>query len=332
MPHFINQKCGPLVMRTVDILKTWLRSLLESRGAYLSAALTSLRRSRTHRTSPRSKANAGMSPIVIPYPAIDPVAFSIGPLSVKWYGLAYVAGLLLGWRYIHRLLSTPRLWPAGKAPFAAQLTDDLFVWVALGVVIGGRLGHVLFYEPGLYLGDPIQILLLHKGGMAFHGGMLGTIVAMYLFARRHGLTPAAVMDPVSAAVPIGLFFGRAANFINAEVVGRETSLPWGIVFPGYGPNPRHPSQLYEALLEGLVLFLILAWLIYRKDGLKRPGLIGGVFLLGYGAFRLLCEAYKIDEYQVFGSIPLTTGAIYCIPMIVAGLYFVLAARKDVAAA
>lgn len=269
-----------------------------------------------------------MLPIVIPFPAIDPVAFSIGPISVKWYGLAYAAGLLLGWWYIRRLLRTPRLWPGAQPPFKPEVTDDLFVWVALGVVVGGRLGHVLFYEPSLYLSDPIQILMVHKGGMAFHGGMLGTIIAMYLFARRHGLRPSSVMDPVSAAVPIGLFFGRVANFINAEVVGRETSLPWGIVFPGYGPEPRHPSQLYEALLEGLVMFLILAWLVYRRDGLKKRGLVGGAFLLGYGAFRLICESYKLDEYQVFGSIPLTTGAIYCIPMIAVGLYFILTAKEE----
>ncbi|HEX4891799.1 MAG TPA: prolipoprotein diacylglyceryl transferase [Hyphomicrobiaceae bacterium] len=265
--------------------------------------------------------------LAIPYPAIDPVAFSIGPLSVKWYGLAYVAGLLLGWYYIKRLLSRPELWAGKKAPFKPIVVDDLFVWVALGVVVGGRLGHVLFYEPALYLSNPLQILMIHKGGMAFHGGMLGTIVAMYLFARRHGLHPLNVMDPVAAAVPFGLFFGRIANFINAEVVGAESDVPWAMVFPGWGPNPRHPSQLYEALLEGLVLFLVLRWLTHTKGALKQPGVVGGTFILGYGAARMFCELFKHDEYQVFGALPVTTGMIYSIPMLLVGWLLIWNGRR-----
>lgn len=257
--------------------------------------------------------------IAIPFPAIDPVAISLGPVSIKWYGLAYVAGLLLGWLYIKRLLADKRLWKPHTPPFEPHVADDLFVWVALGVVIGGRLGHVLLYEPGQYLSDPLQILMIHKGGMAFHGGMLGTIVAMWLFARKRGVEPFTVMDLVAAGVPFGLFFGRIANFINAEVVGAPTQVPWGMVFPGWGPEPRHPSQLYEALLEGLVLFLILRWATHWRGALARPGVVGGTFLLGYGFFRMICELFKHDEYQVFGSLPITTGLIYSIPMALAGL-------------
>ena len=258
--------------------------------------------------------------LAIPYPAIDPVALQIGPVAIKWYGLAYVAGLLLGWQYIKMLLSTPSLWRNGKAPFAPQLVDDLFVWVALGVVIGGRLGNVLLYEPMYYLRNPLEVFQIWKGGMAFHGGLLGTVLAMWLFARRHSVAALSVMDVVAAAVPIGIFFGRIANFINAEVLGMPTDLPWGIVFPGAGPLPRHPAQLYEALLEGIVLFAILRWMTHGRGTLYTPGLTGAVFLVGYGVFRIVCEAVKVDEHRaLLGSLPLTSGMAYSIPMVVAGL-------------
>ena len=261
-----------------------------------------------------------MSMLAIPYPVIDPVAIAIGPIAIKWYGLAYVTGLLLGWLYIKRLLSTDRLWRDGKPPFAANLADDLFVWVALGVVIGGRLGNVLLYEPLHYLNHPLEIFQIWRGGMAFHGGLIGTIVAMWLFARRQGVNALGVMDVVSAAVPFGIFFGRIANFINAEVIGRESDVPWAMVFPGAGPLPRHPTQLYEAALEGLVLFLILRWMTHARGSLRTPGLTGAVFLTGYGVFRIVCEIFKEDEYRaLLGSLPLTSGMAYSIPMVVGGL-------------
>lgn len=260
-----------------------------------------------------------MSVLAIPYPAIDPVALQIGPIAIKWYGLAYVAGLLLGWLYIKRLLATDGLWRDGKAPFPPHVADDLFVWVALGVVIGGRLGHIMLYEPSYYFRHPLEILQIWRGGMAFHGGMVGTIVAMWLFARHMKVPALSVMDLVSAAVPLGLLFGRTANFINAEVVGTVSDVPWAMAFPGAGPLPRHPVQLYEALLEGAVLFLILAWLIHARDALKTPGLIGGAFLVGYGVFRIVCEMFK-DEYRgLFGWADLTSGMIYSVPMIIIGL-------------
>ena len=265
--------------------------------------------------------------LTIPYPAIDPVALHLGPIAVKWYGLAYVAGLLLGWWYARRLLATPSLWPAAKPPLAPEHVDDLFIWVALGVVIGGRLGHVLLYEPAFYLTHPLEILKIWRGGMAFHGGMLGVIIAMYFYARLRGVQPLSVMDIIAAAVPFGLFFGRVANFINAEVVGRETTVPWGVVFPGWGPNPRHPSQIYEALLEGAVLWLVLRWLTHHRGALARPGEVGGAFVLGYGAFRLLCELFKIDEYRgLLGDAPITMGMLYSFPMVAAGAVLVWRAR------
>jgi phosphatidylglycerol:prolipoprotein diacylglycerol transferase len=260
-----------------------------------------------------------MSALAIPYPAIDPVALQVGPIAIKWYGLAYVAGLLLGWLYIRRLLAAGSLWRDGKAPFPPHVADDLFVWVALGVVIGGRLGHIMLYEPGHYLRNPLEILQIWRGGMAFHGGMLGTILAMWLFARHMKVPALSVMDLVSAAVPIGLFFGRMANFINAEVIGVVSDVPWAMVFPGAGPLPRHPVQLYESLLEGAVLFLVLCWLVYARGALKTPGFIGGAFLVGYGLFRIVCEMFK-DEYRgLFGWAELTSGMIYSVPMIIAGL-------------
>lgn len=269
-----------------------------------------------------------MSFLAIPYPNIDPIALQLGPLAVKWYGLAYVAGLLLGWQYLKRMLSTGRLWPANRSPLPPEQADDLFIWVALGVVIGGRLGHVLLYEPKYFLQYPVEILKVWHGGMAFHGGLIGTIVAMWLFARRRGIVPLTVMDLVAASVPFGLFFGRLANFINGEVVGRESNVPWAMVFPGYGPNPRHPSQIYEALLEGLAVFLILRWLTHSKAALHRPGLTGGAFLALYGAFRALCELFKHDEYRgLFGEIPVTVGFLYCIPMVLAGVALIAYARR-----
>lgn len=274
-----------------------------------------------------------MSVLVIPYPAIDPVALQVGPLAIKWYGLAYVAGLLLGWLYIKQLLKTTSLWRDGKPPFAPEIADDLFVWVALGVVIGGRLGNVLLYEPSYYLRNPIEILQIWRGGMAFHGGMVGTILAMWLFARQMGVPTLSVMDLVSAAVPIGLFFGRVANFINAEVVGSVSNVSWAMVFPGAGPEPRHPAQLYEAALEGLALFLILRWLTHGRAALRTPGLVGAAFLVGYGAFRIVCEFFKVDEYrQILGSLPITSGIAYSIPMVVGGLVAMWLVTRPKAAA
>jgi phosphatidylglycerol:prolipoprotein diacylglycerol transferase len=261
--------------------------------------------------------------LAIPYPEINPVAIPLGPLSIKWYGLAYVAGLLLGWVYIRRLLARADLWPGAKAPFAPRDTDDLLIYVAAGVLIGGRLGHVLFYEPLNYLYNPLAIFAVWQGGMAFHGGLIGSIIGIVLFARRVGANPWSALDACAAAVPIGLFFGRIANFVNGELWGRPTTVPWAMVFPdrGAGGLERHPSQLYEAFTEGLVLFALLWWLVYRMDALRRPGVVGGIFLIGYGLARSFCELFREPEAgHIFNFGFLTAGVFYSVPMIVAGAW------------
>jgi len=208
--------------------------------------------------------------------------------------------------------------------------DELLLWVTAGVIIGGRLGHVLFYQPGYYVANPWEIFAIWKGGMAFHGGLIGTAVAMLVFARRFGVSVWPVMDLVSAAVPIGLFFGRIANFINGEVVGAPTTVPWGMVFPGWGEGPRHPAMLYEAALEGIALFLVLRYLIWTLKGLKTPGLTTGVFLTGYGIFRIFCEFFKIVDYRlVFDGYPITKGMLYSVPMLVLGAWVIYRARARV---
>jgi len=283
-----------------------------------------------------------MSPLAsllaIPFPNIDPVALQLGPIAVKWYGLAYMAGLLLGWIYIRRLVQNPGLWPAGQPPFSLEKTDDLLFYMTLGVVLGGRLGFVLFYEPAYYLTHPLEILQVWRGGMAFHGALVGCGLAIWLFAQRNGVSPWSAMDMCAAAVPIGLFFGRIANFINGELFGRPTTMPWGMVFPeamyqysGIEPTPRHPSQLYEAFFEGLVLFLVLRWMTHRMCALKSPGLVVGTFMVGYGAARSFSELFRQpDPLHALTVGFLTPGIAYSIPMILLGLYFIRGARMRTA--
>lgn len=269
-----------------------------------------------------------MSLLAIPYPQIDPVALQIGPIAVRWYGLAYAAGLILGWIYIKRLIADTRLWRGNTAAMTADDVDELLLWVAAGVIIGGRLGHVLFYEPSHYFEHPLQIFAIWRGGMAFHGGFLGSAIAMFLFARRKGLVFFSVTDLVTATVPIGLFFGRMANFVNGEIVGTPTDMPWGMVFPGWGEEPRHPAMLYEAALEGIVLFLILRYFTHRLLALKSPGLTTGVFLCGYAVFRIFCELFKIIEYRQFSpDYPITKGMVYSLPMLAVGIWMVVRARQ-----
>jgi phosphatidylglycerol:prolipoprotein diacylglycerol transferase len=271
-------------------------------------------------------------PLALPFPNIDPVAFSLGPVSVKWYGLAYMAGLVLGWLYIRRLLDDPRLWKGGVAPFAPEKVDDLLIYITLGVIAGGRLGSVLFYEPSSYIRNPLDVLAVWKGGMAFHGALLGCGMAAWLFAKHNKASPWSTMDVCAAAVPIGLFFGRIANFINGELFGRPTDVPWGMVFPNVAatyplyaiiePAPRHPSQLYEAALEGLALFLTLRFLTHTRHSLKTPGLTIATFLMGYSAARILCEFFRQpDPAHALTIPPLTPGIAYSIPMALLGLFF-----------
>ena len=265
--------------------------------------------------------------LAIPFPVIDPVLVQLGPFAVRWYALAYIAGLVLGWWTAARLVSRDALWPANRAPVTRAQLDDFLLWATLGIVLGGRLGYVLFYNLGYYIENPADALAVWHGGMSFHGGLLGMVAAIILFARRNGAPILQLADAIAVVVPIGLFFGRIANFINAELWGRVTDVPWGVVFPNGGPEPRHPSQLYEAALEGVVLFLVLQVLVARS-GLKRPGLVTGAFLIGYGLARMLVETVRVPDEQVgylFG--PLTMGMLLSLPMVLVGLVFVVLARR-----
>lgn len=261
-----------------------------------------------------------MPVFAIPYPAIDPVLIEFGPFALRWYALAYIAGILLGWWYIRRLVSSDRLWGGLPRPTTIDI-DDFVLWATIGIVLGGRLGFVLFYNLPYYAEHPLEILELWQGGMAFHGGFLGVVVAMLLFAWRRGLAVWTLFDVVAAATPIGLFFGRIANFINGELWGRPTDVAWAMVFPGAGPEPRHPSQLYEAFLEGIVLFLVLLVATWLFRALRRPGFTAGLFVAGYGITRIIGEQFRMPDAQI-GFLPggLTMGMALSIPMIVVGAW------------
>ncbi|MEN0088424.1 MAG: prolipoprotein diacylglyceryl transferase [Pseudomonadota bacterium] len=257
----------------------------------------------------------------MPFPDIDPIIFQIGPVALRWYGLAYVLGILLAWWWAKRLVAASRLWATGASPISPVQLDDFLLWAMAGIVGGGRLGYVLFYDPAGYLADPVSIIRIWDGGMSFHGGMLGVLVAMIWFARSRAVPVTALIDLVSSVAPIGLFFGRIANFINAELWGRTTDAPWGVVFPNGGPLPRHPSQLYEAALEGLVLFLVLQVAIWFANGLKRPLLIGGLFFAGYGAARIFVEFFRMPDADIGYLLGgwLTVGMVLSLPMLLIGL-------------
>lgn len=273
--------------------------------------------------------------LALPFPAIDPVAVAIGPLQIKWYALAYIVGLVGGWYYAKRLVSAPSLWGAVRRPTALDI-DDLIVWVALGVVLGGRIGYVLFYNLAAYLAHPAEILAIWRGGMSFHGGFLGAVLALVLFSRRRGLNTYAMLDLASVVVPIGLFFGRIANFVNGELWGRPApDFAYAIVFPNGGPLPRHPSQLYEAFAEGLVLFVLMA-IAVRRFGFRRPGLLGGLFVVGYAIARTTCEFFREPDPQLgflFGTQVgaldggITMGMLLCVPMLLAGAIFIVRALR-----
>jgi phosphatidylglycerol:prolipoprotein diacylglycerol transferase len=255
------------------------------------------------------------------FPNIDPEIFSIGPFAIRWYALAYIAGLLMAWYYCRRLTTRP------PQKLSASAFDDFLLWATLGIVLGGRLGYVLFYKPGDYLSHPLEILFIWKGGMSFHGGLLGVVAALVFFARRRGVPILALSDIVACAAPIGLFLGRIANFINGELYGRPSEVPWAMVFPMGGPLPRHPSQIYESLLEGLVLFLVLYFLV-RRGALERIGALTGVFLMGYALARMLAEVFREpDEHLGFLLGEVTMGQVLSLPMLLIGLGLVIWARR-----
>ncbi len=270
----------------------------------------------------------------LPFPAFDPVAIAIGPFAVRWYGLAYIAAIFLGWWYAKRLAANTRLWGPGGPPLTPRDVDDFVVWATLGIVLGGRLGFVLFYDLAHYIAEPADIFAVWHGGMSFHGGFLGMVVAMTAFAWRRSIPVWSMIDTIAAAVPIGLFLGRIANFINGEVWGRVTDVPWAMVFPNAGPEPRHPSQLYEAALEGILLFLVLRLLTHRYHRLASPGFVAGAFTAGYGAARTFAEFFRQPDAQIgFLAGGLTMGMLLSIPMIIFGVgLMVWAARRPAPAA
>lgn len=268
-----------------------------------------------------------MPTLVLPFPTIDPVLIEFGPFAIRWYALAYIAGLLIGWWSMRALVTSDKLWGAQIRPSLVDV-DDFVVYATLGTILGGRLGYVLFYAPAYYLQNPLEALAVWSGGMSFHGGFLGVVAAMALFAWRRGIPLWTLFDLAGAVAPIGLFFGRIANFINAELWGRTTDVPWAFVFPGAGPEPRHPSQLYEAALEGLLL-LVIVRIAVARGGLRRPGLVAGLFALGYGLSRIFVEFFRVPDAHIGYLGPgLTMGILLSLPMAIAGgLAIAYALRK-----
>lgn len=261
--------------------------------------------------------------LALTFPDFDPVALEFGPLVVRWYALAYVVGLLIGWKYTVWLNRRP----AGLVPQDAL--DDFLAWAVIGIVLGGRFGYVLFYQPGYFFENPLAIFELWHGGMSFHGGLIGIILAMVLFARRRGIPLLALTDLVAAAGPIGLFLGRLANFVNGELYGRPSEVPWAMAFPAGGPSPRHPSQLYEAALEGLLLFLVLFVLANLFQARRWPGAISGAFLAGYGLSRIIVEFFREPDRQLgFLTGGATMGQLLSAPMVLLGIAVIVYARRQ----
>lgn len=289
----------------------------------------------------------------LPFPNIAPEIFSISlfgfDFALRWYALAYIVGIVLGWRLAVRAVKTPRLWRDETPVMTPSQIEDLLTWIILGIILGGRLGYVLFYQPGYYLQNPAEILAIWQGGMAFHGGLLGVVIAGWVYTTRHQIAKISAADLMALAVPPGLLLGRLSNFINAELWGRPTELPWGVVFPGAaaqdcpgveGPCARHPSQLYEAGLEGLLLGAVMIWLVWTRAALKAPGRIAGVFFAGYGLSRFLVEFVRQPDAQFvspgnpiglawqIGGWGFTMGQLLSLPMILLGVYLITMARKS----
>jgi len=266
--------------------------------------------------------------LAITFPVFDPVAFSIGWFVIRWYALAYIGGIVLGWIYARSLVKKERLW-GGPVPITLVQLDDFILWVTIGIIVGGRTGYVLFYNPVFFIQHPAEIFQLWNGGMSFHGGFLGCVAAVMLFARKNDISILSLGDITTAVGPIGLFLGRLANFINSELWGRtaDSSVPWAVVFPNGGPLPRHPSQLYEAGLEGILLFAILAVMV-RMGALKRPGLILGSFIAIYGLARITAEFFREPDPQLgflWGG--LTMGMLLSVPMIIVGAILIMMAWR-----
>lgn len=289
---------------------------------------------------------------MIHFPNLSPEIFSISlfgiTFALRWYALAYIAGILVGWRLINMAVSRPQLWPGDAAPMTKAQVEDLLTWIILGVILGGRLGYVLFYRPAYYIDNPSEILMVWQGGMAFHGGFLGVVVAAWIWAGRQGVNRLSLGDSLALAVPTGLLLGRVANFINGELWGRPTDVPWGVAFPGpsaqtcegvVGLCARHPSQLYEAALEGLILGTLLLVLAFRRGALKVPGQLMGLFVAGYGLSRFIVEFFRQADDQFItldnpmgyviqmGPAGVTMGQLLSLPMLLGGIAIMIWARK-----
>ena len=264
--------------------------------------------------------------LALPFPNFDPVLIQLGPFAIRWYALAYIAGILLGWLYARAIVRREKLWD-GPAPMTAIDLDDFVVWVTLGIILGGRIGYVLFYNPEYFAAHPLESFELWKGGMSFHGGFTGCVLAVILFAKSRGIPVFSLGDVICAVGTIGVLLGRLANFVNGELWGRASDVPWAMVFPGGGPLPRHPSQLYEASLEGLGVMLLLAICI-RAGALKRPGLIVGIFAVSYAIARSFCELFREPDAQLgflWGG--LTMGMLLSLPLLLFGIAMIVIAVK-----
>lgn len=270
---------------------------------------------------------------VLPFPAINPVLIEIGPFAIRWYALAYIVGILFGWWYARRLVSNARLWGPAGAPMRVVDLDDFVVWATIGIIVGGRLGYVLFYDLGKFLAAPLTIFEVWHGGMSFHGGFLGTVIAMILFARSRKIPVWSLIDTIAPSVTIGLMLGRVANFVNGELWGRPGDVPWAMVFPNADLQPRHPSQLYEALLEGLVLFLVLRFFTHGQLRLRQPGFVSAIFAIGYALARIVSEFFREPDIQIgYLAGGLTMGMLLSLPLLVAGIVLlVVVLRRPVPA-
>jgi len=266
---------------------------------------------------------------LLPFPSIDPEIIRIGPIALRWYGLAYAAGILFAMWYMRRLVETPRLWGSYPPTATGRQIDDMFLWQLAGVVLGGRIGYLLFgYGWDKLALDPLYAFRMWDGGMSFHGGFFGVIACSYIYARLNRLRLDGLLDLGAAATPVGLGLGRLANFINGELYGRVTDVPWAMVFPGGGPEPRHPSQLYEFLLEGVLLFLIVNYAVWRRKALQKPGLAAGLFSLSYGLMRILVETVREPDVELGSLAGITMGMALSIPMIAIGLWLILRSRRS----
>ena len=265
----------------------------------------------------------------IAHPGWDPVLISIGPLQIHWYGVAYVIGILFGWWYAKKLVSTDRLWGDKGSPITQEQIDDFLIWAVAGIILGGRIGYLLFYDLPTYIADPLLVFAVWQGGMSFHGGLAGITLAMILFSSRNGFSPFHLFDVIAASCGIGILLGRIANFVNSELYGKVSDVPWAVIFPGTDGLPRHPSQLYEGILEGLVVFLLLAALIWIYRMLKFPGFIGGLFLIGYAIGRIIVEFVRVPDAQLgylLGTDWVTMGMILSLPIVLIGLWSIATSR------